>query len=150
MRRTFVVTVLAVLALTTSCGGDDEPEVPAGYSDLGRVDDVPVYARVSEDGFTVDVRLVDDELGCDGSAPLIDGLLLTEVCNTQTPDTYAYAAALPKNAQTPRMCDARSGEPASGTRLEGPEAWKYDLVVAVGRKATFVVPCPGENILRRK
>ena len=144
------VALAATTMLLAGCGGEDAPKVPAGYASLGSVDGVPVYGRVSKDGFTVDVRLVDDELGCDGSAPLIDGLLLTEVCNTQTPDTYAYAAALPKNAQTPKLCDARSGAPATGKRLAGPKDWKFDLLVAVGREPTFVMPCPGENILRRK
>jgi hypothetical protein len=144
------VALVAVLPLLAGCGGDDEPEAPAGYAELGAVAEVPVYAKVSEDGFTVDVRLVDDELGCEGSAPLVEGLILTEVCNTQTPTTYVYAAALPRNAQTPKLCDARSGEPAAGTRLAGAEEWTIDFVVAVGREATFVMPCPGENLLREK
>ena len=144
--RALPAAVLATALLAVAgCGGGDGDGAPKGFTKLGTVSGVPVYVQLTADGFTVNTRVVDDELGCEGSAPLnADGY--TELCNTQTPDTYVYAAAFPRANPTPHLCDGRTYRKVKATRLAGKTDWRFDVVAAVGREPTFLTICP-EDLL---
>ena len=143
MRVVLSATLAGALAvLLVGCGGS---KAPAGYTELGKVGGVPVYVQLSKDGFTVNTRFVDDELACEGSAPLNKDTF-TELCNTQTPDTYVYAAAFPRKNKTPHLCDGRTYKKVKATRLKGKADWSFDVIAAVGHAPTFLTICP-EDLL---